>query len=346
MFFQDISAKLSKQKKTLVYISLILIAIAFFVSSILPFILIILLISLASILSKQKSTLVNTSLILLAITFFSSPFLPFILVIFLLSLVFILGVAALVIILKSKRTIPGLKRAIFGTVLSLSLLAYVIICYYVYALTAAIETGNIQKIKKLISKGYDVNAASGGGQNMLTLAFRYGHRKISPFRDTLQISLMTPEQVEDKILEILKILIENGADINVLDEQDSAPLHRAAARNQTRIVRMLINKGADVNLKGRSGNYPLNYAADHPSTSEIIEILIANGADVNVKGARGNTPLHDSIYSGSSDVFETLIKSGAHVNAKNDKGKTPLQLALEDDYKEKAELLRKYGAKE
>lgn len=296
--------------------------------------------------SKQKSTLVNISLILLAITFFSSPFLPFILVMFLFSLSSILCVASVVIILKRKRSIHGLKRAIFGTVLSLSLLSYVIVCYYVNALTSAIETGNIQKIKKLVSKGYDVNAASGGGQNMLTLAFYYGHRKISPFRDTRQISLMTSEQVEDKILEILKILIENGADINVLDEQDSAPLHLAAARNQTRIVRMLINKGADVNLKGKSGEYPLNSAAGHPCNSEMIRTLIANGAEVNVKGARGNTPLHDSIYSGSSEVVQTLIKSGADLNAKNDEGKTPLKLALEDDYKEIAELLRKHGAKE
>lgn len=296
--------------------------------------------------SKKKSALVSTSLILLAIAFFSSPFLPFILVIFLLSLASILGVAALVIILKSKRTIPGLKRAIFGTVLSLSLFAYAIIGYYVNALTVAIETGDIQKIKKLVSKGYDVNAASGGGQNMLTLAFQYGLRKISPFRDTRQISLMTPEQVEDKILEVLKILIENGADINVLDEQDSAPINIAARRNQTRIVRMLINRGADVNLKGKSGDSPLNSAAGHPRNSKLIEILISNGADVNVKGACGNTPLHDSIYSGSSEVLETLIKSGAHVNAKNDEGKTPLKLALENDYKEIAELLRKHGAKE
>ena len=225
-------------------------------------------------------------------------------------------------------------------------MAYATACYYSHALAVAIETGDIQKIEKLVSKGYDVNAASGGGQNMLTLAFCYGLRKISPFRDTRQISLMTPDQVEDKILEILKILIENGADINVLNEQGKAPIHFAAARNQTRIVRMLIEKSADINLKSKFGDYPLNYAAGHPCNSEIIEMLIANGADVNAKGACGNTPLHDSIYSGSSKVCETLIKNGANFNAKNNEGKTPLKLALEDDYKEIAELLRKHGAKE
>jgi len=297
--------------------------------------------------SKKTSNLARASLVLTLIVLFSSPFLKnFILMTSLLGLAAILGITALTIIVKSKRTIAGLRQAVFGIVLSLSLLVYSIIGYYVHALTVAIENGDIQKIEKLIAKGFDVNAASGGGQNMLTLAFRYGLRKISLFGDSREISLMTPEEVEAKILEILEVLTDNSADMNVLDEIGWAPIHYAAERNQIRIVKMLIERGADVKLKNRSGSSPLNFAAGHPCNSEMVEILIANGANVNIKDAYGNTPLHDSVYSGGLKIVETLIKNGAEVNAKNKDGKTPLKLAVEDNRKEVAELLRQHGAQE
>ena len=288
----------------------------------------------------------RNSLALAIVAFFSHLFLPSILVVSLLSLAAILGIVAFLIILRSKRTIPGLRLAILGVAISLSIIAYDVKSYYDNALNIAIEKGDVQKIRKLISKGYDVNAASGGGQNMLTFTFWYGLRKVSPFSDTRQISLMTREEVESKILEMLEILIDSGADINVLDPHGWAPIHKAAQRKQLRIVKMLIDRGADVRLKNGFGDSPLHFAAGHPNNSQMIKLIIAKGADVNGKNARGNTPLHDSIYSRSINTVEAILKNGADVNLKNGEGKTPLQIALEQSETEIAEFLRQHGAKE
>ena len=261
--------------------------------------------------SKQKSTLANTSLILLAIAFFSSPFLrSFIIITSFLGLAATLGIVALIIILKSKKPIPGLKRAILGTVLSLSLLAYSIIGSYTHALSSAIERGDVQAIKSLASKGHDVNATSGSGRNMLTLCFRYGLQKISPFSDTRQISLMTREEVESKILEMLDVLIDNGADINAQDLRGETPLNHAASLGHIRIVEMLIARGADVNLAGRFGDRPLHNAV-HSGNPHMVRMFIEKGADINLTGRNGWTPLQLAIKTDRQDIADLLKQHGA-----------------------------------
>ena len=297
--------------------------------------------------NKKKSRLAGASIFLVVVAFFSSLLSNFVLTASMLGIAAILGLFGFIIILKNRDRLTGIKKAIAGIVLSLFLLICGVYTYYASALVNAIEVGNIPKIKQLVAKGYNVNAPSGGGQNMLTLCFWYGTRKISVFRDTPQSSLMTPEEHEDKIYSMLEILVDNGANINALDPHNQAPLHRAAERGYNRIVKMLVKKGADVNLKDGSGDHPLNVAAGYPLNSEMVQFLIKSGADINAKAANGNTPLHNSVHSGSTEVTETLLKNGADVNVKNNDGKTPLSLALQDNNRTKeVELLREYGAKE
>jgi hypothetical protein len=263
-------------------------------------------------LGKKTGYLAVASIILTIIAFFSSPFLrSFILIISLLGLAATLGIVALIIILKSKKPVPGLKRAILGTVLSLSLLAYAIIGSYTHALRDAIERGDVQAIKNLASKGYDVNATtSGTGRNMLTLCFRYGLQKISPFSDTRQISLMTREEVESKILEMLDVLIDNGADINAQDPMGNTPLNYAASSGHIRIVEMLIAGGADVNLAGRFGDRPLHNAV-HSGNPHMVRMIIEKGADINLTGRNGWTPLQLAIKTDRQDIADLLKQHGA-----------------------------------
>jgi len=296
---------------------------------------------------KKVNGLISTALILGATALFSSAFLSQeILAIFLFGVATSLGIVTIVIILKDKGTKAGLTRAIIWTALLSFLLIFWVRSYYANALIDAIENGDIEKVSKLISKGYDINAVSGGGDNMLTHTFWYGIQRVHPFTDTRKLDLMTPEEVETKVLEMLQILIDNGADINGRDLRGSAPIHCATERCQTQIVRMLVKRGADVNLKNRDGTSPLYFAAGCPNNSEMVELLIDNGADVNVENVRGNTPLHNSIHPGGLKIVEILVRNGADVNVKNKEGKTPLQIAIEKGNTEIADLLRQYGAKE
>jgi hypothetical protein len=298
-------------------------------------------------LRKKVNGLISTALILGVTGLFSFAFLrQKILPIFLLGSAASLGIVTITIILKNKGAKAGLTRAIVWTVLLSFLFIFLVRFYHASAFPAAIENGDIDKIRKFISKGYDVNGRIEGGQNVLTFTFWYGAQRVHPFTDTRKSDLMTPEEIETKVLEMLEILIDNGADINVRDPHGWAPIHKAAERGQKEIAKMLIGKGADVNLINRDGGSPLHFAAEHADNSEMIELLIANGADVNVEDVRGDTPLHNSVYSGSMEIVETLIKNGAEVNPKNKEGKTPLALAVEQGKTEIAEFLRQNGATE
>lgn len=82
--------------------------------------------------------------------------------------------------------------------------------------------------------------------------------------------------------EILKLLIEYGADVNETIDCISLkrPLHTAVLNGLTDIVELLIKFGADVNVKNRVGYNPLYYAWLN-KRYDIAELLMIHGADVD-----------------------------------------------------------------
>ena len=98
-------------------------------------------------------------------------------------------------------------------------------------------------------------------------------------------------------------LIGLGADVNQKDESGSAPLHRAVREDNTyEIVQLLLDAGADINLQGgRCGDTPLHVAA-RCYQNQAIQLLLDAGADVNQQNNDGNTPLHYAVRNHSFEV--------------------------------------------
>lgn len=145
-------------------------------------------------------------------------------------------------------------------------------------------------------------------------------------------------------MQMFTLLIDNGADVNVKDEQGNTPLHYAAQEGQTEISRILISKGADVNAKGFEDATPLHAAAIGGNKDVVVSLLDA-GADVDAENYMERTPLHLAAKSGHIDVVKVLLSRGAAVNAKDrSPGLTPLHYAAQQGHKEIAELLLSNGA--
>ena len=87
----------------------------------------------------------------------------------------------------------------------------------------------------------------------------------------------------------VKMLINNGADINQLDaKMGNSPLHIAAQTDHTHIVRYLIQKGAFVNLQTpRSGFTPLMIAVWYAKDNNIKEIFKAKDLNINLRTPQG-----------------------------------------------------------
>ena len=129
-------------------------------------------------------------------------------------------------------------------------------------------------------------------------------------------------------LNLVRDLITLGANVNWQDEDNYGwtPLHWAAWNGRVEVVRMLIGAGADVNLKDNDGWAPLHRAA-RLGNVEIAQMLIDAKADLNVQDKWEQTPLHRAARSWNVEIVRMLIDAGARKDIRDEWGRLPYDLA-------------------
>ncbi len=141
-------------------------------------------------------------------------------------------------------------------------------------------------------------------------------------------------------LEIAKLMLKYGANVNVADNIGNSPLLGSIiyAKNKD-LAEFLIQHGAKVDQTDNQGHSPFYWAA-YAKNEPLIQLLLANGATVDQADEHGQTPLWNAVFYGDEDIVEVLIKNGADANKANQAGKTPLQLAQEKGFTKIEALLR------
>lgn len=169
-------------------------------------------------------------------------------------------------------------------------------------LIAAYNDGAIEAAGLLLEKGADVNARDKTGTSVLALAAAANN------------------------LELARILIAKGANVNNVDELGFTPLINAAGNgdHNAEMVKLLIENGAQVNAKsGDSAEIvkngplmlghltPLQLAAQ--ANYEAAEALLKAGADINAKDVRNATPLVFAVTTDRPDpkIVKLLLDKGA-----------------------------------
>jgi ankyrin repeat protein len=100
--------------------------------------------------------------------------------------------------------------------------------------------------------------------------------------------------VMSRNLDIVRILIRAGADVNAADPLGQAPLTQAIRTRYDKsidVVLALIAAGANVNATDNFGQTPLMLAASENTNHDVLFALIEAGADVNIKDNNGNMAL-------------------------------------------------------
>ena len=207
----------------------------------------------------------------------------------------------------------------------------------------------------LIGKGANIDAVDDSGNAPLSFACRIGNVDI--VRTFLQAgaavdlpddTLWTPlhlvlQEVKPETHEIVKLLLEYGANVNVRTDGGSMPPHIAAQEGDFDILRDLIAKGADINAEMSKGT-PLMRAVVNGHV-DAVEFLCENGANTSFSKTLGTSALHLALARNPNyDIVHKLIKMGADVNAMDNNDDTPLALAVSEDNLELVELLLDDGA--
>jgi ankyrin repeat protein len=154
--------------------------------------------------------------------------------------------------------------------------------------------GRVDNVKTLVKMTAKVNARHPNGGTALIGAESCG-------------------QKEESATEIVRILIDNGADVNLQDRRGATVLMYAASNGHSRVIRQLLAKGAAFNVKDNNGDTALIYAVRNGCSVEALKMLIEAGADLNAHNNKGHSVLDEAKaskacpYSGMSQV---LIDSG------------------------------------
>lgn len=176
----------------------------------------------------------------------------------------------------------------------------------------------------LLDHGADANARDPRGQTPL-------HRACS-----------------NKARYIAETLMLNGADLNAPDDSGRTPLFGAVI--QSEIVRILLERGADPTSRDKDGNTALHVFAgsylNGENDAEVLRLLLKDGSDINAQSTDGNTPLHSAILYSRTDRARLLLKNGADWHLKTSRGITPLADAQARKNTEIVELLKEAGATE
>lgn len=136
---------------------------------------------------------------------------------------------------------------------------------------------------------------------------------------------------------LVRALIEKGANVNEATEADEfnesiSPLFMAFYRRNVEIIKLLLENNADI-LKADDCGFTALHLASVLGDTEIITFLLDKGAAINaVLQTDGSTPLHDACatyyhrHDHNIEAIKLLIKNGANVNATNNDQQKPLAL--------------------
>jgi len=103
------------------------------------------------------------------------------------------------------------------------------------------------------------------------------------------------------------------------------PLHTAVTTGNPEMVKLLVELGANVNCTNEFMRTPMHYAAAGGHL-DVVKILHAAGANLQAVDFRGSTPLHDAAAARHRKVYIHLLELDASDTTRDNAGKSPAEL--------------------
>jgi ankyrin repeat protein len=136
-------------------------------------------------------------------------------------------------------------------------------------------------------------------------------------------------------VDLVKCLVENGADVHAKDRSGRTPIFYAVINEEQDVVEYLLQHGEQINVKDKENRTPLFCAAELEKKT-LAEFLINKGADINAKDIYENNLLHHVVLKrvvkyntrnrSQLEMLEFLKEKGTDINAKNKYGQLPFDM--------------------
>jgi ankyrin repeat protein len=186
-------------------------------------------------------------------------------------------------------------------------------------LVESVLRGEHEALMLLLKRGASPNAKAEGGMTALMFAAESGD------------------------LLLVKMLVLNGADLELSYMEGTTPLLIAVLNGHFDVVHFLLEKGADPDHRDDYKGSALLYAAAI-NNYEIADLLLFYGASDTLRDRDGNTALMTAVYFGNTETSDVLLQNGLDPDGADKQLNTPLMIAAQLGDLTASSLLLEYEA--
>ncbi|XP_047019166.1 serine/threonine-protein phosphatase 6 regulatory ankyrin repeat subunit A [Helicoverpa zea] len=221
------------------------------------------------------------------------------------------------------------------------------------ALHLAAEHGFLQVCDALLTNKAFINSKARNGRTALHLAAMNGYAHLVKFLirdhnamiDVLTLKKQTPLHLASASgqIEVCKLLLELGANIDATDELGQKPIHAAAQNNYNEVVQLFLQQHPNlVMATTKDGNTCAHIAAIQGSVKVIEELMKFDRTGVISARNKLNdsTPLQLAAEGGHADVVRVLVRAGASCTDENRTGLTAVHLAAQYGHTNVLDVMR------
>ncbi|MFZ5628043.1 MAG: ankyrin repeat domain-containing protein [Spirochaetota bacterium] len=196
----------------------------------------------------------------------------------------------------------------------------------------AAARGQRQAVQRLLQAGADINAVAKQGGTAAYWAALAGHDEVADLLVKSgsvdyhhNFELAQAARTSNVVLARSALRATELA-IDMQDIEGNSALFYAAVSGATEVARLLIERGANVNLLNHQGQSALLVAtlAGHVA---VVELLLQARANTEVKDAQGRSAVMHAAWKGNGELVKMLVQARADVNRQDNEGWTALMLA-------------------